>query len=49
MKQLTGNQALICYGLGGLTSFAGWFNQIFLLYGMTFLFIISITMTVGEN
>lgn len=49
MNQLTTNQALTWYGLGGLTAFAGWFNQMFLIYGMAILFTISLFLTLGGD
>ncbi len=49
MKQMTTNQALVCYSLGGLTAFAGWFNNMFAMAGITILFIISVSMTVGGD
>ena len=49
MKQLTTNQALFSYGLGGLTALAGWFNNMFAMAGMMILFIISISMTFGGD
>ena len=45
MKQLTTNQSLVCYGLGGLTAWVGWFNNMFVMAGMLVLFIISVSMT----
>ena len=49
MKQLKTNEALVCYGLGGVTAVAGWFNNMFAMAGMLVLFIISVTMTVGGD
>ncbi len=49
MKQMTTNQSLVCYGLGGVTALTGWFNNMFAMAGMLVLFIISVTMTIeGE-
>ena len=44
--QLTTNQALICYGVGGATTVAGYYNSMFLAMGMFMLFTISIFMTI---
>ncbi len=44
--QLTTNQALVCYGTGGATAVAGYYNQAFLIFGMFTLFIISILLTI---
>ncbi len=49
VQQLTTNGALICYGLGGVTAFAGWkYDIAFLIMGMALLFGVSIILTFGE-
>ena len=49
MGELTTNQALTWYGIGGLAAFISWFNQMFLFYSMVTLFIISIFLTFGDE
>ena len=44
--QLTTKQSLICYGAGGATAIAGYYNQAFLIFGMFTLFTISILMAI---
>jgi len=43
-QQLTVKSALICYALGGVTAFAGFYHRAFLIMGMSVLFGISIFM-----
>ena len=43
--ELTNNQALIAYGATGATAIAGYYNPVYLVFGMVTLFITSILLT----